>query len=112
MSNYVLDFTKVKKRTMQVIFNDSKNTSVEVLTPTKAIMDEIIVIDELLRDPEKAENVTNDMIYELCCKIVNRNTDQIKITKKYLEQVWDIDDVYLFYYSYANFITDQANSKN
>lgn len=110
--SYTLDFTKIKKRTMEVIFNDGKKTTVNVMTPTKGVMDEILEIDTLLRDPEKAETVTNDMVYDLCLKILNRNTNNKKITKKYLEQVWDVDDVYMFYYSYANFVSGQANSKN
>lgn len=110
--SYVLDFTKIKKRAMDVIFNDGKKTTLKVMTPTKDVMDEILEIDELIRDPEKAETVTNDMVYDLCVKILNRNADGKKITKKFLTQVWDIDDLYMFYYSYANFVSGHANAKN
>lgn len=106
-----LDFNKIKKRYFTVTLADEKNTTLMICTPTKEIMDEFIS----MKDSLTAENMGDDAIselYELCAKIMCRNKGGIKITKEYLESLFDFEDVIIFIKSYTDFINELTDSKN
>lgn len=106
-----LNFNKVKKNYFTVTLADEKETTLMICTPTKAIMDEFISMKDSLNAEDMGEDAI-DALYELCTKIMNRNKGGIKITKAYLEEMFDFMDIIIFIQAYTEFINELTNSKN
>lgn len=108
-----LNFTKVQKSYLPVTFADEKKTTILVGTPTKAIMDELTVlytnIEELGEDA--ASNNTEEL-FEACAKIMSRNKTGVKISRDFLEQVFDYEDIIIFFRAYMEFIGEVIGQKN
>ena len=109
-----INFNTIKKRYLTVTLADEKKTTIMIGTPTKAIMDNLFVLqssfDSLQEDETNVE--TTDSIYDACAKIMSRNKGGIKITKDYLAEIFDIEDIILFFDAYMDFIDEIANVKN
>lgn len=109
-----LDFTKVKKNYLPVIFDDETKTTIFVGTPTKALLDELLVMqssfDELSEDG--ADETNAEDLYIACSKVMSRNKTGAKITKEYLESVFDFEDIIIFFHSYMDFISEVVGRKN
>lgn len=110
----VLNFNKVAKSYLPVTFADEKETTIFVGTPTKAIMDDLTVlqasIDEIGEDG--ANETATGELYEACAKIMSRNKTGAKITREYLESVFDFEDIIIFFRAYMEFIDEVINQKN
>lgn len=109
-----LNFNTVKKQYLPVTFADEKKTTIFVGTPTKGIMDDLTILQASL--DEIAEDGTNaadtEGLFEACAKIMSRNKTGAKITKEYLESVFDFEDVTIFFSAYMDFIDEVIGSKN
>lgn len=109
-----LDFTKVKKNYLPVTFDDEAKTTIFVGTPTKAILDELLVMqssfDEIGEDG--ADEATADDLYIACAKVMSRNKTGAKITREYLETVFDFEDLIIFFHAYMDFISEVIGRKN
>ena len=109
-----LNFNKVKKNYLPVTFADENETTIFVGTPTKAIMDDLTIlqasIDEINEDG--ADEAGTNELYEACAKIMSRNKTGAKITKEFLETVFDFEDIIIFFHAYMDFISEVINSKN
>ena len=109
-----LNFNKVKKTYLPVTFADEKETTIFVGTPTKAIMDDLTVLQsniEEIGEDGSDENNTGEL-FEACAKIMSRNKTGAKITREYLESVFDYEDIILFFRAYMEFIREVISSKN
>lgn len=109
-----LNFNTVKKQYLPVTFADEKKTTIFVGTPTKGIMDDLTVLqanlDEIAEDGANAAGT--DDLFEACAKIMSRNKTGVKITKEFLEGVFDFEDVTIFFAAYMDFIDEVISSKN
>lgn len=109
-----LNFNTIKKQFLTVTFADEKKTTIFVGTPTKKIMDDIILLQasiETLNTDNTNETAIND-IYSACAKIMSRNKAGVKISVEYLEEVFDFEDIIVFFNAYIDFVTELANEKN
>lgn len=110
----VLNFNKVQKSYLPVTLADEKETTILVGTPTKAIMDDLIVLQSTI--DEIGEDGTNETatgeLFEACAKIMSRNKGGVKITREYLESVFDFEDIMIFFHAYMDFISEVVNQKN
>lgn len=109
-----LNFNNVKKQYLTVTLADDKKTTLMVGTPTKAIMDDLILLKsslETITEDETNVEATEDL-YIACAKILSRNKAGIKITSEYLATVFDFEDVMIFFNSYMEFIDEVIGSKN
>lgn len=106
-----LNFKKIEKSYLPITFNDEKGTTILVGTPTKAILDEFISYQDKIDDLEENRDATNDL-FEICAKTMSRNKTGAKITRKYLESVFDMEDIKIFFHAYIEFISEIVNSKN
>lgn len=110
----VLNFNKVKKNYLPVTFADEKETTIFVGTPTKAIMDDLSVLQANL--DEMGEDGTDETgigeLYDACAKIMSRNKTGAKITREFLESVFDFEDIVIFFHAYMDFISEVISSKN
>lgn len=109
MANKTFDFNKRKKGFLTVTLPDNKKTVLLVGNPTKKITSELMSLYDSI-DSEN-ENVIDDL-YDICAKIMSRNKGGIEITKEYIEEILDIEDVTLFISSYSDFISSIYNEKN
>ena len=108
-----LNFNNVKKQYLTITLADEQNTTLMISTPTKAIMDDLTSLKteiEALKGDIGDESI--DILYGVCAKILSRNKGGIKISKEYLEEVFDFEDIIIFFNSYVNFVRAISNSKN
>lgn len=106
-----LDFNKVKKKYLTVTLSDENNTTLMVTTPTKAIMDDLIATQSTIENVADNGDMTGEL-YDVCAKVLSRNKGGVKITKEYLESVFDFEDITIFLNAYMNFITEVVSGKN
>lgn len=109
-----LNFNNVQKQYLTVVLADDKNTTLLVGTPTKAVMDDLVRLQvsfETLNENETDVDATDDL-YEACAKILSRNKAGVKITKEYLSEIFDFEDVLIFFSNYMEFVSEITNQKN
>ena len=110
---YVLDFNTRKKEYMTVVLPDEKKTRLMISTPSKTIIEQLTAMYSQLENvTDENEAGTFDEIYAFCAKLMSINKAGIKITKKHLESCCDIEDIFTFFYTYVDFVSSIANSKN
>jgi len=103
----VLDFNTRKKEYLTVKLHDEKKTVLMIGTPTKAVLQEFKALEVTASDED-----TIDELYNVCAKVMSFNKGGIKITAKYLEGFFDIDDITAFFNAYAEFIKSVTEAKN
>jgi hypothetical protein len=105
-----LNFNNVKKQFLTVTLADEKNTTLMIGTPTKAIMDDLTLLQNSMGS-ENNDEATDDL-YNACARVMSRNKAGVKITKEYLEEVFDFEDITIFFTAYMSFIDEVIKSKN
>ena len=109
-----LNYHNVKKKYLTVTLADDKKTTLLIGTPTKAVMDDIVLLQDSLdaiSEEETSIELIND-IYRACAKIMSRNKGGIEITNEYLENLFDLEDIIIFFNAYIDFIDEVASEKN
>ena len=108
-----LNFNNAKKQFLTVTLADEKNTTLMIGTPTKAIMDDLVILQEKMTSVSDSESneALNDL-YSACARVMSRNKGGIKITQEYLFEVFDFEDIILFFNAYTDFIGEVVASKN
>jgi hypothetical protein len=109
-----LNFNNVKKNYLSVTLADEKETTLLIGTPTKAIMEDLMVIQSGLETAEEDEITPEvlDDLYRACARVMSRNKCGVEITGEYLGELFDFEDIMLFFTSYMNFIDEVVGSKN
>ena len=109
-----LNFNNVKKTYLTVTLADENNTTIMIGTPTKAIMDDLVLLQSGLETiSEDDANVdATDELYSTCAKVMSRNKGGIKISKEFLEEIFDFEDIMIFFNAYMDFITEVTSGKN
>ncbi len=110
-----LNFNNVKKTYLTVTLADENNTTIMIGTPTKAIMDDLIALQDSI-DGISSTDETNmedtDKLYSACAKLLSRNKGGILITKEFLSEIFDFEDIIIFFNAYMDFIGEVTNGKN
>lgn len=106
-----LNFNNIKKQYMTVTLADEKNTTLMISTPTKAILDEFVNMQEYIGGDNVQSDAMEDL-YEICSKIMSRNKAGIEITKEQIEEMFDFEDIMIFIKAYTDFIKEVTNRKN
>ena len=109
-----LNFNNVKKQFLTVTLADEKNTILFIGTPTKAIMDDLTLLQNTMTsvgDNDSNIEVTDDL-YGACARVMSRNKAGIKITKEYLADIFDFEDITIFFNAYMEFVDEVIGSKN
>lgn len=108
-----LDFNKIKKKFLTVTLADEKQTVIMIGTPTKAIMDEMLSLKTTLDTiSEDSSDESIDEMYSICAKIMSRNKAGKKIEKEYLENIFDFEDIIIFFNAYMEFVSTLSAEKN
>lgn len=110
----VLNFNKVKKTYLTVTLTDENNTTLMIGTPTKAIMDDLVSLQDNIESisDEQAEAEATDELYGACAKLMSRNKGGLKISKEFLENLFDFEDIVIFFNAYMDFIAEVTSGKN
>lgn len=108
-----LNFNKIKKTYLTVTLADEDNTTLLIGTPTKAMMDDLMALQTTLTDvaDDADESVTEDL-YSACAKVMSRNKNKVEITPKFLENLFDFEDIMIFFNAYMSFINNITSQKN
>ena len=109
MANKTFDFNKRKKEFLTVTLPDEKKTVLLIGNPTKKISDELTSFYDSI---DAADESVVDDLYHICAQIMSRNKGGIEISKEYIEDILDIEDVVSFISSYADFIGSIYQQKN
>lgn len=108
-----LDFKKVRKQYMTVTLADEKNTTILIGMPTKAVMNDLITLQESLEEiTEENSEAATEELYAVCARVMSRNKGGIKITTEMLSEIFDFEDIMIFFNAYMEFISEVVNSKN
>lgn len=109
-----LDFNKVTKQYLTIKLNDENNTTLMIGTPTKKVLEELLLLEGSLEGVQEDSAGLEEMdnLFYSCAKIMSHNKGGIKITKEMLEEIFDFEDIILFFRSYMNFISEVMGSKN
>ena len=108
-----LNFNNVRKQYLNVTLADENNTVLMIGTPTKAVMNDIVLLRSGLENlGEDANDEALDDLYAVCARIMSRNKAGKKITKEYLEEIFDFEDIIIFFHAYVEFVSELSNSKN
>ena len=109
-----LNFNNVKKQFLTVTLADENNTTLMIGTPTKAIMDDLTLLQksmESVSDNDSNVEATDDL-YSACARVMSRNKAGVKITKDFLAEIFDFEDITIFFNAYMDFIDEVIGSKN
>lgn len=107
-----INFNNVKKQFLTVTLADEKNTVLMIGTPTKAIMDDLTLLQESMDSESDTNNEVTDDLYNACARVMSRNKAGIKITKEFLAEIFDFEDITIFFNAYMEFIDEVIGSKN
>lgn len=118
-----LDFRKVKKTYLNVTLADEKNTTLMIGTPTKRTIDTMLSLGATLRDTQEAltdtesmsDNVSSDLmdeLYKMVAKIMSHNKAGVKITADQIADMFDFEDIFIFFRAYMEFVDEIGKQKN
>jgi hypothetical protein len=109
-----LNFNNVKKQYLSVTLSDEKETLLMIGTPTKAVMDDLYALRDKLKEVDENDTdiEVSDDLYNTCAKVMSRNKGGIKITGDYLADIFDYEDIIIFFNAYTGFIDEVLGSKN
>lgn len=109
----VLNFNNVKKTYLTVTLADEDNTTIMIGTPTKAIMDDLKQLQVSLENvDEEADTDNTDDLYRACARVMSRNKGGINISKEFLDEIFDFEDITIFFNAYMDFINEVTSGKN
>lgn len=106
----MLDFTKVQKRVLNVKLADGNVILVRM--PTKRMFDLIIEMQNTLSALEIANTEQVDYVYQMAAELLSNNLQGKKIEKEYVEKLFDIEDIMIFFNAYVDFVTGQTSDPN
>lgn len=108
-----LNFNNIKKEYLTVTLPDEKRTVLMVGTPNKGLLKELTAIKGALDEynDEMSEEAIDNLFY-ICARLLSRNKGGVEVTKEYIEDLFDIEDILIFVHAYLDFIAELANSKN
>lgn len=111
---HTLNYNTIEKQYLTVTLADENNTVLMVGTPTKAVMKDLLLLEASVDAIEEDETNLEalDDLYTACARVMSRNKLGRKITKEYLEELFDIEDIMLFFRAYIDFVTTLSNAKN
>ena len=103
-----LDFNTRKKNYMKIVLSDPGKTTVNVSTPTKALLSELALVMADKAGGKVLDDDKMSSLYEFCARLMSRNKEQKVISKELLESCLDFDDLLYFMDCYTDFINESV----
>lgn len=98
----MLDFSKTAKRFLSVVLIDG--TAIRLRMPTKRVFDALLGLRDQLATLSTDDAGQLAEVYDLIAAVMSNNLEHQSITSEYLSDIFDIEDVQLFFESYMAFI--------
>lgn len=111
MSN-TINFNNATKRYLTVTFADANNTVITVGTPTKALFQDLVGLARSISAGAENNLGAIDELYIVCAKIMSRNKEGVEITKDFMEENMDFEDIITFFKGYMAFVREITKLKN
>ena len=106
----MLDFTQSAKRFLAVNLIDQQ--LIRVRMPTKRVFDALMGLRDKLSGPILDDARQLDEIYGLIAIVLSNNLEHTEITHEYLAELFDIEDVQIFFQAYMSFISSVVSDPN
>jgi len=106
----MLDFTQSSKRFLAVNMID--NQAIRVRMPTKRVFDALLGLRDRLSSLTADDAGQLDEIYGLIAIVMSNNLEHQGITQDYLSDLFDIEDVQIFFRAYMDFIGGVVSDPN
>lgn len=106
----MLDFSKAKKPTLPIKFDDG--TMIHVYTPSKAEFDEMTDAQEYFDTALEGDRESLQRLYDITARLMSNNKTGREITVDKLAGYLDVSDLVLFFRAYAQFISEVITEKN
>lgn len=109
-----LNFNTIKKNFLPVTLADENKTTLLVGTPTKAMIEDLTVLQDSLTNVNDDINDSEslNLMYEVIAKVMSRNKTGTKITADFLAEIMDIEDIMIFFSVYMDFVNELSGQKN
>lgn len=107
---FVLDFTKTKKKFLNVKLID--DNTILVRMPTKKVFDILINLQNNLQALKLDDKDQIEFIYELIAEILSNNLENKRIEPDYIAGILDIEDIQALFMAYIQFVTGYTNDPN
>lgn len=104
----MLDYTKIKKKTMQVKLYDG--TTLLILMPKKKTYEKLAAIKSLNVESLDEESIGD--IYELAAEIISNNTRKKTYSAEEIGNMFDMDDILLLLNEYTSFAEEAEQDPN
>lgn len=106
-----LDFNKSKKQYLPIILPDADKTKLQLKTPTKGLLTELMTMIPDTTGGLPSEEDLNQL-YEFCATLMSRNKEGKTVTREYLAELLDFEDIIAFFEAYTDFVVEVSGSKN
>lgn len=110
----VLDLNSVQSSFMDLTLRDDARTVVHLEIPTEELVRELENMGPELKKLETGDRTAVDMIYDLAARLINCNSDFLKVTGQELRTKYGMNLVVTlsFFSAYMGFINELSNQKN
>ena len=105
-----LNFNKIQKQYLTVTLRDKNKTTIFVGNPTKKLLDELISLNLSMDNANSNADELSDSLYEVCAKVMSRNKGNVNIKKELLEDIFDMEDLMIFFKAYMDFVSSQTKN--
>lgn len=110
-----LDFNSVKRPSMLLTMKDEAKTKIHVSTPTEALVEELQTVSAEMDSVLSAgDSESVKASFDLAARLINCNSDGIRVTADELRGKYNIDlvDLVLFFSIYTDFVDEIGKAKN
>lgn len=106
----MLDFTKAKKPTLPIKFDDG--SMIYVFTPGKAEFEEMTDAQSYFDTALDGDIEALNRLYGITARLMSNNKTGRKIKVEEISESFDVGDVILFFRGYTEFISEVIAEKN
>lgn len=110
-----LDFNKLNRPTLRLIMQDDRRTTIDVTTPSEAL------VEELTETAPELETVLKSMdansirtVYDLAARLISCNLAGLQVTAEDLRDKYkmNLESLIVFFSAYIDFIEEITKAKN
>lgn len=108
---YALNFNTIKKETFKLTLPDKDQTVINLLPPTKNMINKFLMMDKALKNETNQDKQMSD-VYEIIAELMSINVEKKTFTGKQIEKMLEIEHIMAFFTEYTKFIKGIKNQKN
>lgn len=106
----MLDFTKIQKKVLNIKLIDGNEILVRM--PTKKVFNMLMDLKDNLGNLNLEDKAQIELIYDLTAKVLSNNLLGKKIDTEYLSEIFDVEDITIFFAQYGAFAGGRVNDPN